>query len=134
MNAQTAGYLVIFGIFAILLGVIGYQTHGEHARAALIFRGSFGVLMLLCGILGAKGARLSWPVSLSAMAILCVGGLWRTSVGWLAVANGQAERTFASLLSTLMLALGGVMLWLLVKDRKMQRADKPADHAPMYPN
>jgi len=119
MNTQTAGYLVIFGIFVILLGVIGYQTHGEDAFTAVILRGTFGGLMILCGILGARGARLGWPVALFAVAILGVACLWRASLGWLAVANGQAERTFASLLSTLILALGGVMLWLLIKDRKI---------------
>lgn len=59
INTQTAGYLVIFGIFAVLLGVIGYQTHLEDAVPALIFRGSFGALLIGCGILVAKGVRLS---------------------------------------------------------------------------
>lgn len=122
MTTQMAGYLVIFGAFAVLLGVIGFLTHREDAVTTLLFRGACGLLLIVCGVLGARGVRLSWPVALFTTALLGVGGLWRAGTGWLAVANGQVERTFASLLSTLMLALGGVLLWLLIKDRKISDA------------
>ena len=120
MNTQTAGYLVIFGIFMMLLGLIGYQTHPDNAPPALILGGGFGALLILWGILGAKGAhwsRLAAGLTATLLSLACV---WRASVGWLAVVNGQAERAFVSLVLTLMLAVSGFMLWLLLKDRRMQ--------------
>lgn len=126
MSTETAGYLVIFGIFAVLLGVIGYQTHLEDAVPALIFRGSFGALLIGCGILVAKGVRLSRRAALLTVALLNLGCLGRASMGWLTVAHGQAERVFASLLSTLLLLISGAVLWYLVNDRNLHGAKKPA--------
>jgi uncharacterized membrane protein (UPF0136 family) len=118
MKTQTAGYLVIFGIFLILLGVIGYVTHPEKAHSALIFGGGFGALWMLWGILSAKGKRWSWPAALATTAVLVLAGAWRGSLSWLAVANGQSEKVFASLVITLMLAVSSVMLVVLLKDRR----------------
>ena len=50
-------------------------------------------------------------------------------LSWLAVANGQSEKVFASVVITLMLAVSASMLFLLVKDRKSGGAEKPAEGA-----
>lgn len=125
MNTQTAGYLVIFGIFLILLGVIGYVTHPEKAHTALIFGGGFGALSVLWGILAAKGMRWNKPAALLTAILLSVACVWRASLGWLAVANGQSEKVFASLVITLMLAVSAVMLVVLLKDRRTGVAERP---------
>jgi uncharacterized membrane protein (UPF0136 family) len=125
MNTQTAGYLVIFGIFLILLGLIGYMTHPEKAQTALISGGGFGALWILWGILCAKGVRGSRLAALATTLLLCMACLWRSSVGWLAVVNGQTEKAFASLVITLMLAVSVSMLFLLLKDRRAGSAQKP---------
>src|ERR1041385_7031122 len=98
MNTQTAGYLVILGIFVILLGVIGYVTHPEKAHTSLLFGGGFGALFVLWGILGAKGLRWSKAAALLTTVLLSAACAWRASLGWLAVVNGQSEKVFASLL------------------------------------
>jgi hypothetical protein len=118
VNTETAGNLVIFGIFLILLGVIGYVTHPERAYTALIFGGGFGALWILWGILSAKGVRWSWLASLATTALLALVCVWRASVSWLAVANGQSEKAFASAVVTLMLAVSASMLLLLFRNRK----------------
>lgn len=128
MNTQTAGYLVIFGMVTILLGVIVYQTHPENAPIALIFGGSLGALSILWGILGAKGARWSWTAALLTAALLGLACVWRSSLGWLAVASGEAARGFASLVNTLMLGVSGLMLWFLIRDRRAAKPP-PADPA-----
>jgi uncharacterized membrane protein (UPF0136 family) len=125
MNTQTAGYLVISGIFLILLGMIGYMTHPEKAHTALIAGGGFGALWILWGILSAKGARWSWFAALATTGLLALACVWRASLSWLAVANGQSEKTFASVIVTLMLCVAGVMLFFLLKDRKGGGAAKP---------
>ena len=130
MNTMTAGYLVIFGIFTILLGLIGYVTHPEKAITALIFGGGFGALWMLWGILSAKGVRWSWLAALATTALLALACVWRASVSWLAVANGQSEKAFASVIITLMLAVSASMLFLLLKDRKAGGIERPTGGAP----
>lgn len=126
MSTQTAGYFVIFGIFLILLGVIGYVTHPEKALTALISGGGFGVLWMLWGILSAKGVRWSWLAALTTTVLLTLACVWRASLGWMAVANGRSEKAFAVVIITLMLAVAVFMLLSLLKDRKAGGAEKPA--------
>ena len=125
MNIQTAGYLVIFGIFLILLGLAGYLPNPGKAHTALISGGGFGALSILWGALGAKGVRWSWPAALGTTALLLVACAWRAGLSWLAVANGQAEKVFASIIITLMLAVSAFMLFSLLRDRKTVGAEKP---------
>jgi hypothetical protein len=129
MSTQTAGYLVIFGIFTILLGVIGYMTHPEKALTALIFGGGFGALWMLWGILSAKGARWSWLPALVTTALLVLACVWRASLSWLAVVNGQSEKAFASGIITLMLGVAGSMLFFLLRDRRAGGMEKPTGDA-----
>jgi hypothetical protein len=118
MNPQTAGQLVIFGIYLILLGAVGYATHPEKAQTALISGGGIGALWMLWGILGAKGVRWSWPAALATTALLALACVWRASLSWLGVANGQSEKVLASVVITLMLAISACVLFLLLRDRK----------------
>jgi len=126
VNTQTAGYLVIFGILLILLGVAGYLSHPEKAYTALIFGGVFGALWILCGILGAKGIRGSRVAALAAVGLVALTCVWRATLGWLAVANGQSEKVFAALVITLMFAVSASMLSVLLKGRRMVGAEKQA--------
>jgi uncharacterized membrane protein (UPF0136 family) len=118
MSTQTAGYSVILGIFLILLGVIGYVTHPEKATTALISGGGFGALWMLWGILSAKGVRWSWLAALATTVLLTLACVWRASLSWMAVANGQSEKAFATVIITLMLTVSVFMLFFLVKDRR----------------
>ena len=119
MNITTAGYLVIFGFCLIFLGVSGYVTHPEKAITALVFGGGSGVLWMLLGFLGAKGLRWCWPAALVTTVLLASACVWRASLSWVAVANGQSERTFAPILTTLMFGVAGFMFFFLLKDRKV---------------
>ena len=125
MNTQTAGYLVIFGIFLILLGAIGYMTHPEKAISALISGGGFGALWILWGILSAKGVRWSRLAALAITVLLALACVWRASLSWLAVANGQPEKAFALVIIILTLALALCMLLFLLKDRKAAGLQNP---------
>ena len=127
MSTQTAGYFLVFGVFLILLGVIGFVTHPERGHTALIAGGGFGLLWILWGILSARGVRWSWLGALATTALLALACVWRGSLSWLAVAGGQPEKAFASLLITLMLALALVMLYFLVSDRRSGAEESAAD-------
>ena len=129
MNTTTAGYLVVFGIFTALLGVMGYMTHPERAITALIFGGGCGALWMLWGILGAKGIRWSWPAAVATTALFAIACAWRAGVSWLAVAGGQPEKAFASVLITLTLAVSAVMLVFLLRGRETPNWEKPTGGA-----
>ena len=125
-RGQAGSYLVVFGIFLILLGVIGHLTHPEQALTALVFGGGFGALWMLWGILGARGVRWSWPAALATTALLLVACAWWASLSWLAVANGQAERLFVSMIITLMFAVSASVLLLMLRARGTAGAERPA--------
>jgi uncharacterized membrane protein (UPF0136 family) len=123
MNTETAGNLLVFGIFIMLLGVAGYMTHPERAQTALISGTAFGALSVLWGILGAKGVRWSRPAALGSTFLLAAACVWRASLSWLAVAGGQSDKRFASVIITLMLAVSAAMLFLLLRDRRTGGAE-----------
>src|SRR5688572_20898745 len=118
MNTKTAGYLILYGAFLIVMGLLGYLSNPEKAKTALMSGGTFGVLSIVWGVLGARGARWSLPVAVVTTGLLALALAWRASVGWLAVLDGQSEKLFAASLITLMLAASVLMLLRLLKSPK----------------
>lgn len=53
MNTTTAGYLILYGAFLIVIGLLGYLSNPEKAKTALMSGGTFGALSILWGVLGA---------------------------------------------------------------------------------
>ncbi|MCI0539477.1 MAG: hypothetical protein L0Z50_30065 [Verrucomicrobiales bacterium] len=115
MNTQTAGYLVIYGLFLILLGAAGYLTNPEKAATALISGGGFGVLSIVWGALAARGIRWSLPAALVTTALMGLACIWRAGVGWLAVSRAEWEKLFPAIVTSLMLGASVVLLSTLVK-------------------
>ncbi len=83
MNTQTAGYLILYGGFLIVMGLAGYLSNPEKAKTALMSGGTFGALSILWGFLGARGARWSLPAAIVTTGLLAVVFAWRATVGWL---------------------------------------------------
>jgi uncharacterized membrane protein (UPF0136 family) len=110
VNTKTAGYLMLYGGFLIVLGLAGYWSNPEKAKTALMSGGTFGALSILWGVLGARGVRWSLPGAIITTGLLTVVFVWRASVGWLAVMDGKPEKLFAAVLITLMLAASALML------------------------
>ena len=117
MNPKTAGYMIFYGCFLIVMGLLGYLSNPEKAKTALMSGGTFGALSILWGVLGARGARWSQPAALTTTGLLALVFVWRASVGWLAVLGGNAEKQFAATLITVMLAGSIAMLFRLIKAR-----------------
>jgi uncharacterized membrane protein (UPF0136 family) len=126
MNTKTAGYLIFYGGFLILCGVLGYLSNPEKAKTSLMSGGTFGALSIVWGVLGARGVRWSLPTAVVTTGLLTLVFAWRASVGWLAVLDGKSEKLFAASLITLMLAASVLMLLCLLKARKTAEADRPA--------
>ena len=127
MNTQTAGYLILYGGFLIVMGLVGYLSNPEKAKTALMSGGTFGALSILWGVLGARGVRWSRPAAIVTTGLLVLVFAWRASVGWLAVLDGKSEKLFAAVLITAMLAGSALMLTCLLKARKPTDGEKPAD-------
>ncbi|HWN94652.1 MAG TPA: hypothetical protein VNT99_06450 [Methylomirabilota bacterium] len=127
MKTKTAGYLILYGGFLIFCGLLGYLSNPEKAKTALISGGTFGGLSILWGVLGARGFRWSRPAAITTTGLLALVFAWRSSVSWLAVIDGKADKVFAASLITLMLVGSAVMLPRLLRDRKTTATDKTAD-------
>ena len=126
MNTKTAGYLILYGAFLIVMGLLGYLSNPEKAKTALMSGGTFGALSIVWGVLGARGVRCTLPAAVLTTGLLALVLGWRASVGWLAVIDGKREKIFAASLITLMLAASLLMLLCLLKPRKTAEAEQPA--------
>lgn len=120
INTKTAGYLILYGGFLIVMGLAGYLSDPEKAKTALMSGGTFGALSILWGALGARGVRWSRPAAFVTTGFLALIFAWRASVGWLAVMDGKPEKLFAAILITAMLAGSALMLTALFKSLKKQ--------------
>ena len=129
MNTKTAGYLILYGAFLVVMGLLGYWSNPEKAKTALMSGGTFGALSILWGVLGARGIRWSLPAAFVTTGLLALVFAWRASVGWLAVLDGKSEKLFAAALITAMLTGSVLMLLGLSQARKPVEAEKPADPA-----
>ena len=126
MNTKTAGYLILYGAFLIIMRLLGYLSNPEKAQTALLSGGTFGALSIVWGVLGARGVRWTLPAAMVTTGLLALVLVWRASVGWLAVIDGKREKLFAASLITLMLAASVLMLLGLLKSRKTAEAEQPA--------
>lgn len=125
MNTKTAGYLIFYGGFLILMGVLGYLSNPEKAKTALMSGSTFGVLSIIWGVLGARGVRWSRVAAVVTTSFLALVFAWRATVGWLAVFEGNSEKLFAAVLITLMLSASALMLPLLIRTLKKQPTEIP---------
>ena len=123
MNTTTAGYLILYGGFLMVMGLLGFLSNPEKAKTALMSGGTFGALSILWGVLGARGFRWSLPAAMATTGLLALVFAWRAGVGWLAVLDGKREKLFAASLITLMLAASVPMLLRLLKSRKNPDAE-----------
>lgn len=119
MKSKTAGYLVFYGGFLILLGVLGYLSNPEKAKTALMSGGTFGSLSILWGVLGACGVRWSRSVAIATTGFLALIFTWRATASWLAVSEGKSEKLFAASLISLMLVASALMLVALFRSSKL---------------
>ena len=125
MNTKTAGYLVLYGGFLMVMGLVGYLSNPEKAKTALMSGGTFGALSILWGVLGARGVRWSLPAAVTTTGLLALVFAWRASVGWLAVFDGQPEKLFAAVIITAMLAASAAVLPALFRSFKAQSIPTP---------
>ena len=115
MNSKTARYLMLYGVFLIVMGLLGYLSNPEKAKTALMSGGTFGALSILWGVLGVRGFQWSrWAAIISTSFLALVFG-WRASVVWPAILQGNSEKLYSASLISLMLLGSLVMLPILLR-------------------
>lgn len=124
MNTKTSGYLIIYGGFLIVMGLLGYLSNPEKAKTALMSGGTFGALSILWGVLGARGFAWSRWAALISTSFLAVVFAWRAAVTWSAILQGNSEKLFSASLITAMLAGSLVMLPVLLRSQEVKHTGK----------
>lgn len=110
---KTGHWIIAYGCFLIVVGILGYLSNPEKAKTAVLSGGTFGTLSITWGVLSLGGNR--WPISAAFVTggFLALVFFWRSSVGWLAVAQGDPTKQVAAILITLMLAASLALLALI---------------------
>lgn len=126
MNQKIAFTVIAYGVFLMVIGVIGFLSNPEKAKTALISGGTFGTISIIWGVLGTKGVRWSRLAALLTTSFLGMVFAWRSTVSWQAVMNGNTDKRFAAILITAMLTASILMLFtlLLSKNRRSESTSR----------
>jgi len=106
--------IIAYGVFLILAGLAGYLSNPEKAKTALLSGGLFGSIQIVLGLLRARGWKPAAGIALGVGAFLAATFTWRATVGWMAVAQGNEEKLFASVLISIMLAATLALIGMLL--------------------
>jgi uncharacterized membrane protein (UPF0136 family) len=100
-----------YGVFLILIGLIGYLSNPEKAKTALLSGGTFGLLNIGLGWLAFRGWKRAVPAAIGVAAFLGIVFTWRAFVSWSAYAGGEENKLTAAVLISAMLA---ATVWVAV--------------------
>ncbi|MFT5151836.1 MAG: hypothetical protein ACI841_001823 [Planctomycetota bacterium] len=114
--------LFAYGAFLILAGLTGYLSNPEKAKTALMSGGTFGLLNLGLGWLALRSWRPAQGVALGLAIFLGAVFAWRTTVSWMAVADGQVEKRVAAFIISAMLAGTLWLIFFLIQARRRAAA------------
>jgi len=118
MTQSPGSWMIAYGAFLIVMGVIGYLSNPEKAATAMLSGGTFGGLSIVWGVLLRRGVRIARAGALATAALLAVVFTWRATVGWLAVSAGQDEKLVAAVLISVMDVATVVVLLALLRAQR----------------
>ncbi len=124
MNTKQLGlWLLGFGAFLIVCGLLGYLSNPEKAKTALISGGSFGLLSMGWGLwLRLSGARAAWWAATVTTFLLLGAFSWRATASWQAHLSGE-PKLIAAVLITAMWIGSLATLIVLWRGRACRKAD-----------
>ena len=106
--------LILYGLFLLVSGLVGYQLTHEHSTSSLFNGSVFGALLVMLGVLHRMGRMWTLPASISACGIFSLTFLWRGILQWNSVTSGQSDHLgIAILLSVMALVSVAAALALL---------------------
>lgn len=115
-NRQLGFWVVGYGVFLGVIGLLGYASNPAAAKTALISGGTFGTLNVLFGLGLLRGIGVLRWVALAVAIVLSGIFVWRSSASWMAYADGE-PKLLAALLISSMLAASLVIVFRLGRGR-----------------
>ena len=115
MYKRLGVLLIVYGMFLVASGVVGYFLTTGSSASSLFNGGVFGTFVIVLGLLHRQGRMWTQPASLSAIAIFLLTFTWRSSIQWYAVSQGNSERVGISILLTMMSIVSAVLLAVLFR-------------------
>ena len=116
--------MVGYGLFLMIIGILGFLSNPEKAKTALLSGGGFGLLSIVLGILLHRRFRWARSAAVAMTTLLATVFVWRAVVGWSAVNQGQIEKRTAAVLITLMLAASILTVIVLLRSRSDRNAEE----------
>ncbi len=117
---SNARVYLAYGVFLIVVGLVGYLSNPEKAKTALMSGGVFGGAALMISVLLSRGHRWALKVGAVMTALLSVVFVWRSSASWSAVMAGESHKILAAALITAMLLASLLVVlksWSAVKNQ-----------------
>jgi uncharacterized membrane protein (UPF0136 family) len=127
MTHRLGTWLLGYGAFLAVVGVLGYLSNPEKAATALASGGTFGALSIAWGFLLRSGRGWARTAAIATTGFLSLVFAWRSTASWLAVLGGRPEKLVAAALITAML-LGSVVTLVV-----LARGEPPPPKAPGPP-
>lgn len=100
---NNSKWLIGYGVFLFLCGLIGYLSNPAAAKTALISGSVFGGLAVVWGVLIGKGFGFAKWAALVTTLLLCAVFTWRSIASWQKVMDGEPKAFAAGLISLMLL-------------------------------
>jgi uncharacterized membrane protein (UPF0136 family) len=121
MTPPVGTWMIGYGAFLIVMGIVGYLSNPEKAATALLSGGTFGTLSMAWGALLRRGHAWAFRGAMASTGLLAVVFTWRATVGWLAVHAGHSEKLVAAVLISAMDVASLATLWVLAASVRGER-------------
>lgn len=108
-------WLIGYGVFLFLCGLIGYLSNPAAAKTALISGSVFGGLAVVWGLLLGKGFGFARWAALVTTLLLCGVFTWRSIASWQKVMDGEPKLIAASIISIMLLGSLATVTRLVVR-------------------
>lgn len=105
--------LVLYGVFLVLSGLLGYAATHATSTSALLNGGVFGSLMIVLGVLIRQGRMWTYPAALAASVIFAITFAWRGALQWQLWWQGDADRLVVATLLTVMFTVSAAVVRIL---------------------
>jgi hypothetical protein len=122
-------WLVGYAAFVFSMGVLGYLSNPEKAGTALKSGGMVAFLSVGWALAWARGHRWALGGALVMLGLVGAAFVWRSTVGWLAVAGGDGTKLTAALLISAMLVATVVLFPRVLAGFRAAGAARRADAA-----
>ena len=113
MHKRLGILLIVYGLFLVASGVVGFYLMAGTSASSLFNGSVFGTFVVVLGLLHRQGRMWTQPASLSAVAIFLLTFTWRASVQWYAVAEGSSDRVGIVILLITMSCVSAIVLAVL---------------------